>query len=219
MTIADQLLAVRSRLPAGVKLVAVSKNRPAADILEARAAGQRAFGENKAREMAAKRELLPPDTEWHFIGHLQTNKVKYIAPFVSMIHSVDSLKLLRAIDAEAARYNRVIPCLLQFHIAEEETKSGLSPGEAEAMLISGEWKALRHVSLAGIMGMATFTSDREQIRKEFRMLRYLFMDLRSRFFDGNPFFSEISMGMSSDYDIAVEEGSTMVRIGTTIFGS
>lgn len=217
MVIADSIRQIRSTLPLQVRLVAVSKTKPPEDMMEAYGAGQRLFGENKAQELAAKYPRLPADTEWHFIGHLQTNKVKIIAPLVSMIHSVDSLRLLQVIDREASLLGRVIPCLLEFRIAGEETKFGLSRTEAETLLRSAEFAGLRHVTIAGVMGMASLTDDMNQVRREFRSLRENFEGLKKEFFPGHQDFREISMGMSSDYHIAVEEGSTMVRIGTTIF--
>ena len=217
MAIADSIRQIRSTLPPHVRLVAVSKTKPPEDMMEAYGAGQRLFGENKAQELAAKHPRMPADTEWHFIGHLQTNKVKIIASLVSMIHSVDSLRLLQVIDREASLFGRVIPCLLEFRIAGEETKFGLSRTEAETLLRSPEFARLRHVTIAGVMGMASFTDDMNQVRSEFRSLRENFEGLKKEFFPGHQGFREISMGMSSDYRIAVEEGSTMVRIGTTIF--
>lgn len=218
MSIAENIDLVKSHLPVQVKLVAVSKTKPVEMLMEAYRHGQRAFGENKVQEMVAKYEAMPKDIEWHFIGHLQTNKIKYMASFVHLIHGVDSFKLLKAIDAEARKVGRIIPCLLQFHIAEEETKFGLSLDEALEMLDSEEYRALKHISLSGVMGMATFTDDETQIRKEFAALKSYFDNLKTNYFSGNPQFKEISMGMSGDYLIAVEEGSTMVRIGSTIFG-
>jgi PLP dependent protein len=218
-TISENLLNIKSSLPQEIKLVAVSKNHPWTAILEAYNSGQRCFGENKAQEMASKQSLLPNDIEWHCIGHLQTNKVKYIAPFVSMIHSVDSLRLLQVIDKEALKNRRVIRCLLQFHIAEEETKSGLSSVDAIKILESPEFPEMKNILISGVMGMATFTDEENQIRKEFRNLKSVFGFLRERFFADHPWFREISMGMSSDYRIAIEEGSTMVRIGSSIFGT
>lgn len=185
---------------------------------EAYRQGQCAFGENKVQEMVAKYEMLPKDIEWHFIGHLQTNKVKYIAPFVYLIHGVDSFKLLKSIDKEAGKINRIIPCLLQFHIAEEETKFGFSMEEATEMLSSEEFKLIENVRISGVMGMATYTENENQIRKEFSHLKTIFNQLKMAYFSDFPAFKEISMGMSGDYQIAVEEGSTMVRIGSTIFG-
>lgn len=218
MSIAENIDLVKSHLPAHVQLVAVSKTKPVELLMEAYNHGQRSFGENKVQEMVAKFEAMPKDIEWHFIGHLQTNKIKYMASFVHLIHGVDSFKLLKAIDAEARKVERIIPCLLQFHIAEEETKFGLSLDEATEMLESSEFKQLENVRLSGVMGMATFTDDETQIRKEFRNLKSIFDRLKTDFFASHPDFREISMGMSGDYQIAVEEGSTMVRIGSTIFG-
>jgi pyridoxal phosphate enzyme (YggS family) len=209
---------IRASLPAGVRLVAVSKFKPAEDISALYQHGQRVFGENHAQEMKAKHEILPKDIEWHFIGHLQTNKVKYIAPYVSLIHSIDSLDLLKEVNKQAVKNNRVIPCLLQFHIADEETKFGFSLEECTAMLGSPDYQELKNVKIHGVMGMATFTDDQEQIRREFQHLHQIFQELKSIYFAQNPDFKEISMGMSGDYPIAVEEGSTLVRIGSAIFG-
>lgn len=218
MSIAENIDIVKSHLPAQVQLVAVSKTKPVEMLTEAYNHGQRAFGENKVQEMVAKYEAMPKDIDWHFIGHLQTNKIKYIAPFVHLIHGVDSFKLLKSINTEARKVNRIIPCLLQFHIAEEETKFGLSMDEATQMLNSAEFKQLENVHLSGVMGMATFTNDETQIRKEFATLKRYFDSLKTDYFQGNSGFKEISMGMSGDYLLAVEEGSTMVRVGSTIFG-
>ena len=209
---------IRAFLPAGVRLVAVSKFKPAEDISALYQHGQRVFGENHAQEMKAKHEILPKDIEWHFIGHLQTNKVKYIAPYVSLIHSIDSLDLLKEVNKQAVKNNRVIPCLLQFHIADEETKFGFSLEECTAMLGSPDYQELKNVKIHGVMGMATFTDDQEQVRREFQHLHQIFQELKSIYFAQNPDFKEISMGMSEDYPIAVEEGSTLVRIGSAIFG-
>jgi hypothetical protein len=219
MTIAENIHTLKNRLPAEVRLVAVSKTKPVSALMEAYQAGQRLFGENKAVEMVSKHAAMPPDVEWHFIGHLQTNKVRVIAPFVACIHSVDSGKLLAEINKEAAKNNRIIPCLLQFYIAREETKFGLSPEEAFEILNSDTFKAFRNIRINGVMGMATFTDNMEQVRQEFRTLREIFGHLKADFFQDQPAFREISMGMSDDYQIAVEEGSTMVRIGSTIFGA
>jgi len=194
-------------------LVAVSKTKSVEAILEAYNAGQRIFGENKVQEMVEKYEALPKDIQWHLIGHLQTNKVKYIAPFVSLIQSVDSFKLLQEINKEAAKNNRIIDCLLQIHIAKEETKFGLSFDEAKKIIFSPETKALKNIKIVGLMGMATNTDNQEQIREEFRTLHKFF--LNSQFSTIN---SQLSMGMSSDYKIAIEEGSNLVRIGSAIFG-
>ena len=218
MSIAENIDQINSNLNANIQLVAVSKTKPAELLMEAYRHGQRAFGENKVQEMVGKYEELPKDIEWHFIGHLQTNKVKYIAPFVHLIHGVDSYKLLKSIDSEAKKIGRVIHCLLQFHIAEEETKFGLSMDEAAEMLNSDEYKLLKNVQISGVMGMATYTDNEDQIRKEFACLKMYFDRLKTDFFSGNSDFKEISMGMSGDYLLAIEEGSTMVRIGSTIFG-
>ena len=218
MGIAENIDKIKTSLPKDVTLVAVSKTKPADMLMEAYNHGQRIFGENKVQEMSAKYELLPKDIEWHFIGHLQTNKIKYMVSFVSMIHAVDSLKLLQAINFEAMKFNRVIPCLLQFHIAEEETKFGLSMAEAVAILKSEELELLKNVKIAGVMGMATFTDDENQVRKEFSNLKSYFDLIKVGYFADQQYFKEISMGMSDDYPIAVEEGSTMVRIGSNIFG-
>jgi len=201
------------------KLIAVSKTHPPERVLELYNQGQRIFGENRVQELTAKQEALPKDIEWHLIGHLQTNKVKYIAPFVACIHSVDSWKLLEEIDKQAAKHGRVIDCLLQFHIAEEETKFGLDEAEAAELLQSPGFPLLAHVRITGVMGMATFTDDKAQVRREFRHLKQIFDDLKARYFQTHPAFREISMGMSGDYELAVEEGSTMVRVGTLLFGA
>jgi hypothetical protein len=201
-----------------VALVAVSKTHQPERILELYRQGQRIFGENRVQEMLEKHAALPGDIEWHLIGHLQTNKVKYIAPFVHMIHSVDSLKLLREIDKQALATHRTINCLLQFHIALEDTKFGLSLEEAGVLLSDAAFKNLHNVRICGVMGMATYTDDMEQVRREFRWLKHIFDQLKQEFFPDAPCFREISMGMSNDWRIAVEEGSTMVRIGSLIFG-
>jgi PLP dependent protein len=216
--ISGNIIFIRQQLPPGVRLVAVSKTKPAGDIMEAYEAGQRIFGENRAGEMASKRDLLPKDIDWHLIGHLQTNKVKSIISFVSLIESVDSLKLLKVIDSEASKQSRTVDCLLQFHIASEETKFGFSINEAEQMIASDEFQSLRNIRICGVMGMATYTDEAEKVRMEFRTLRGYFETLKDRYFTRNPDFCEISMGMSGDYIIAISEGSTMVRIGSLIFG-
>lgn len=200
------------------KLVAVSKTKPKEAILELYEQGQRDFGENKAQELTPKYETLPKDIRWHMIGHLQTNKVKYIAPFVHLIHSVDSQKVLKEINKEARKNERVIDCLLQFKIAQEDTKYGFDLPEAEAMLQSEAFQNYEHVRITGVMGMATFTDDEAQVRREFQKLREIFNVLKNKYFADEPAFKEISMGMSDDYKIAIEEGSTMVRIGTLLFG-
>ena len=217
--IKENLTKIQSTIPSDVTLVAVSKTKPVSDLQEVYDAGQRVFGENKVQEMTEKYEILPKDIQWHLIGHLQTNKVKYIAPFVSLIHSVDSMKLLNEINKEAKKNNRVIDCLLQFHIAEEETKFGLSIEEAKELLESKEFVEMQNVSIVGIMGMASFTENIETVRHEFRVLESYFQILKSHFFKFNHDFKEISMGMSGDYLLAIEEGSTMVRVGSTIFGT
>ncbi len=218
MSIAEKINQLKSELEPKVTLVAVSKTKPNEAILEAYQVGQRVFGENKVQELSAKFEALPKDIEWHFIGHLQTNKVKYMAPFVSLIHGIDSLKLLKTVDKEAQKNNRRISVLLQFHIAEEESKFGLNLDEARELLCSEDYREMQWVEIRGIMGMATFTDDEQQIRREFAQLKSIFDSLKAEFFADDDQFSEISMGMSGDYELAVEEGSTMVRIGSSIFG-
>lgn len=200
-------------------LVAVSKTKPIEDLQEAYDAGIRDFGENKVQEIQEKQPLLPSDVRWHMIGHLQSNKVKYIAPFVHLIHGVDSFKLLQEINKQGKKIDRVIPCLLQIHIAEEETKFGFDKTEMEVMLNSKEFLDLTHVRIAGVMGMATFTENQDQVRKEFRGLKQLFEELKTKTLPNFVQLEDISMGMSGDYLIAQEEGSTMVRIGSAIFGS
>jgi len=216
--IKNNLSEILSTIPAHVKLIAVSKFHPIETILNAFQAGQKIFGENKVQELVRKQALLPNEIEWHLIGHLQSNKVKYIAPFVHLIHGVDSLSLLQTINKEALKNNRIINCLLQLHIAEEETKFGLSFDEAEKILESIKNSPLQNICIAGLMGMATFTDEKDQVRKEFRFLSECFRKFKNEFFIDNPAFKELSMGMSDDYQIAIEEGSTMVRIGTAIFG-
>ena len=217
--IKENLNIVRATVPSDVTLIAVSKTKPVSDLQEAYDAGQRIFGENKALEMRDKHQALPDDIQWHFIGHLQTNKIKYIAPFVTLIHAIDSLSLLEAVNKEAAKNNRVINCLLQFHIAQEETKFGLDMEEARAMLESESYKNLNNINICGVMGMATFTDDAAQVRDEFKSLKNIFETLKENYFKGNESFKEISMGMSDDYPIAIEEGATMVRVGSKIFGA
>lgn len=216
--IGEQVKSIKDSLPEGVRLIAVSKFHPNEAILEAYEAGQRLFGENHVQELTAKHESLPKDIEWHFIGHLQTNKVKYIAPFVSLIHGIDTPKLLKVVDKEGAKVGRVIPCLLQLHIASEETKFGFSREECLEMLSSSIISDLHHVQICGLMGMATNTDDEEQIRKEFHTLHSFFKELKESYFKDEPAFKELSMGMSDDYPIAIEEGSTLIRVGTMIFG-
>jgi hypothetical protein len=219
MSISENLRYYKDQLPAEVRLIAVSKTKPVTTIMEAYHAGQRVFGENKAQDMADKYGRLPSDIQWHFIGHLQTNKVKLIAPFVKLIHAVDSLRLLKEINKQAHINNRVIDCLLQFHIAEEDTKFGLNMEEATDMLSDKEFKNLINVSITGVMGMATLTEDEHQISREFEQLHQIFAQLKNTVFMEQPSFCEISMGMSDDYKIALEKGSTMIRIGTGIFGA
>ena len=209
---------VLSHLPQGVRLVAISKYHPNEYIEAAYAEGQRTFGESHEQELRQKVETLPKDIRWHFIGHLQTNKVKYIAPYITMIEAVDSLKLLKEIDKQAAKCERVIDVLLELHIAEEETKYGLTPDALRELLTGGEWRTLCHVRICGLMMMASFVEDEEQIRSEFRLAHSLFDEVKAKYFADCDYFCERSWGMSHDYRIAVEEGSTMVRIGTTIFG-
>ena len=218
MDIGTNIQKLKSGLPKGVKLVAVSKTKPNEDILAAYHKGHRIFGENKVQELTRKQEELPKDIEWHFIGHPQSNKVKYMAPFVALIHGVDSLKLLKTINKEAKKNNRTIRCLLQFHIAEESTKFGLNEDEAVEILESEQYKQLTNVEIDGVMGMATYTDDTDQVRKEFRKLRTIFEKLKAQYFSDRDSFCEISMGMSDDFPIAVEEGSTMIRVGSKIFG-
>lgn len=218
MDIRENIRKIKEGLPSNVTLVAVSKTKPVDDILEAYDSGHLIFGENKVQDLVQKYETLPKDIEWHMIGHLQTNKVKYIAPFIHLIHAVDSLKLLKVINNEALKNGRVVSCLLQFHIASEETKYGLSLSEAEELLSSKDYMGLTNVGIQGVMGMATFTDDKGKIRKEFRTLKGIFDKLKSKYFRGEASFKEISMGMSDDYLLAIEEGSTLVRIGSSIFG-
>jgi len=216
MSVKENLQEVIEKIPEYVRLVAVSKTKPNEMIKEVYDAGQRVFGENKAQELIVKYPALPKDIKWHFIGHLQTNKIKFIAPYVSMIEAVDSLKLLKEINKQAQKNERTIDCLLQFHIAVEEVKFGFSKEEAIEMLESESFQSLKNIRIAGVMGMATFTSNMEQVRNEFRTLKNSFDFFKKKYFDDN--FKEISMGMSGDYKIAIEEGSTNVRIGTAIFG-
>ncbi len=211
--IAQNLLKIKAELPADVTLVAVSKTMPQADIMQAYNAGHKIFGENKVQELEEKQKELPQDIEWHMIGHVQRNKVKYMAPFVSLIHAVDSFKLLREIDKEAKKNNRTIPCLLQIKIAEEESKFGMEKEEALNLLTSEAFKALKNVKIIGLMGMATNTDNQKQVSEEFRSLRSLYDSLKEDYG-----FSVLSMGMTGDYDLALKHGSNMVRIGSAIFG-
>jgi PLP dependent protein len=216
--IEKNIRSLRKELPASVKIVAVSKTKPVSDILSAYNAGQRIFGENRVQELITKKSQLPADIEWHFIGHLQSNKVKQIVPSAVTIQSVDSFRLLSVIDREAQKADVITDCLIQFHIAREETKFGFSPEEAMETFRSNEFKALHNVRIRGVMGMATFTQDMEAVREEFRFLRKWFVLIKQKFFTEKNEFSEISMGMSGDYMIAIEEGATIVRIGSLIFG-
>lgn len=218
MSIATNLQSIKSSLAEDVTLVAVSKTKPIADLMEAYDAGQRIFGENKIQEMAEKWEQMPKDIQWHMIGHVQTNKVKFMAQFVSLIHGVDSLKLLQEINKQALKNNRIIDCLLQIHIAEEETKFGLDEKELASLLSSNEFQQMKNIRITGLMGMATFTDNQNQIRKEFLHLKSIFDQLK-KLQTANCELQTISMGMSGDYQIAIECGSTMVRIGSSIFGN
>ncbi len=218
-SVSDNLKRIYSQLPQNVTLVAVSKTKPAELIKEAYDAGQRIFGENKVQELVDKYEVLPKDIEWHMIGHLQRNKVKFIAPFVALIHGVDSFRLLKAINKEGAKIDRVVPCLLQIHIASEETKFGLDEQELFEILESQDYQSLENIRIKGLMGMATYTDDEDQVSDEFRKLKKLFDVAGQRYFEGDNEFSFLSMGMSGDYHIALKEGSNMVRIGSAIFGA
>lgn len=218
MGIAENITSLRKEIPQNVKIIAVSKTRPVTDLLTTYNAGQRAFGENKVQELIQKQPLMPGDVEWHMIGHLQSNKIKHIVSWIHLIHSVDSLKLLVEINREAVKINRIVDCLLQIHIAREESKFGLSFEEASSLLSSDEYKRASHIRIRGLMGMATFTDDEIQVRKEFDQLASCFTMIREKWFHEDALFSERSMGMSGDYKLAIEAGSTMVRIGTSIFG-
>jgi len=219
MSITDNLIEIKKKLPDHVRLIAVSKTKPAECILELYQYGQRIFGENRVQEITEKYQQLPSDIEWHFIGHLQTNKVKFITPFISFIHSIDSLKLLNEINKEAQKNNRVINCLLEMYIATEETKFGLDLSESIALLESPEYKKMNHIRICGVMGIATFTEDLTRVRNEFKNLASYYNQIKTRYFSNQSYFKEISMGMSNDYETAIQEGSTLVRIGTSIFGS
>lgn len=218
MSIASNIQQLKLALPEGVTLVAVSKFHPAEAIKEAYATGHRVFGESKAQEVTAKYEQLPNDIEWHFIGHLQKNKIKYIAPFIHTIHSIDSLELLKDVNKQALRFNRTIRVLLQIHVAAEETKFGFTPAECLELVQSDALDSLTNLIVGGIMGMATNTENEELIRKEFRMLHTLFTELKNGYYAGKETFTELSMGMSHDYTLAIQEGSTMIRVGSLIFG-
>lgn len=218
MSVAEQITRLQKELPEGVKLLAISKYQPIEAIQEAYDAGQRMFGENHIQEMAAKAAVLPKDIEWHFTGHVQTNKIKHMAPFVSLVHAVDSFRLLREIDKHAAKHNRRIDCLLQIHIAQEDTKYGLTIDECRRLLANEPWRELEHVRITGLMAMGSNTDDMEQVRREFRQMKQLFDELRATYFANAPSFCQLSEGMTDDYPIAIEEGSTIVRIGSMIFG-
>lgn len=219
MSIKNNLLEVKAEIPQGVELVAISKYHPVEALQEAYDAGQRIFGESHVQELVGKEAVLPKDIIWHFIGHLQTNKVKYIAPFISLIHAVDTMKLLKEIDKQAEKAGRKINCLLQMHIAQEETKFGFAPDELKEMLAAGEWRQYEHVQIAGLMCMATNTDDQNQIQQEFHYARTIYDDVKKTYFSDDEQFKELSMGMSSDYTIAINEGCTMVRVGSKIFGN
>ncbi len=219
MSIKNNIAEIRKHIPENVKLVCVSKFHPETAILEAYNSGERIFGESRVQEMAQKQPLLPSDIHWHFIGHLQSNKIKYMIDFVELIHGVHSFKLLQEINKHAEKAGRRVACLLQVHIAQEETKFGFTEEELREMMESAEFKGLNHVEIYGLMGMATFTDDEKRVRSEFQMLKTLFDKFKMDYFSDNPFFTELSMGMSDDYKIAIEEGSTMVRVGSKIFGS
>jgi len=218
MSIARNLEQFIGQLPQGTRLVAVSKTHPEQDILEAYAAGQRIFGENRVQELVAKHQALPKDIEWHFIGHLQKNKAKHIAPFVAMVHAVDSLELLAVLDQQARRHGRVIPCLLQLHVAQEQTKHGMAWHELLSLLDSPAFRQAENVRVDGLMAMATFSDDQDQVCREFAYVAERFAELRQGFFADKPHFRELSMGMSGDWPLAVGLGSTLVRVGSAIFG-
>jgi pyridoxal phosphate enzyme (YggS family) len=216
--IADNINLLKQSLPESVRLVAVSKTKPAGAVLEAYLTGHRCFGENRVQELLAKKDLLPADIEWHLIGHLQRNKVKLVVPFISLIHSVDSFRLVTAINEESRAIGKVTDILLQVHIAREETKYGFSPDEIHEMIVSPEYAAMKNMRICGLMGMATFTDDMDRVREEFRSLATLFASLKASVFSGSDSFRELSMGMSGDFRIAICEGSTMIRVGSLIFG-
>jgi len=217
-SIRENILRLKDEIPQNVVLVAISKTHLPDMIMEAYGTGHRIFGENKVQEMVGKYEVLPKDIRWHMVGHLQSNKVKYLAPFVSLIHSVDSLKLLQEINKQATKNGRVIDCLLQLHIAEEEEKFGLSFDEVKALLQSVDYRSFQNIRIVGLMGMATFTDDMDKVRKEFKGLRQVFCEIKTLFIEGNDDFQILSMGMSGDYKVAIAEGSTMIRVGSIIFG-
>jgi len=216
--IAERIVALKAELPDGVTLVAVSKTHPASSVQEAYASGHRDFGENRVQELVQKQAELPQDIRWHLIGHLQRNKVKAIAPFVHLIHSIDSERLLHEVNHQAQGCDRVIDVLLQFHVAQEETKHGFSLEEAEEMLHSNRFSAMRNIRVTGVMGMATLTDDKAQISSEFQQLRSIYTHLKTHFFPNDEHFATLSMGMSGDYELAIGEGSNMIRVGSAIFG-
>ena len=218
MSIAQNIVQLKTSLPQGVTLVAVSKFHPVEALWEAYNAGQRVFGESRAQELSTKQKVLPEDIEWHFIGHLQTNKIKYMIPYVAMIHGIDSYKLLAEVNKQAVKAGRTVNCLLQIHVAQEETKFGFSPEECKEMLNVGEWKELTHVRIRGLMGMASNTDCIEQINREFCSLNRLFNEIKTTWFTHSDTFCELSMGMSHDYHEAIAAGSTLVRVGSKIFG-
>lgn len=215
----EKLKLIQEELPTGVKLVAVSKTKPFEEILEFYNAGQRIFGENKVQEIIAKHDYLPKDIQWHFIGHLQRNKVKFIVPFVELIHGVDSFRLLTEINKQGENIDRKVNCLLQFHIASEESKFGLNWSEAAELLDSDEFKSLNNIRICGVMGMASYTDDQDIVRSEFKNLKDYFEKIKQIYFPSEVTFKEISMGMSGDYKIAIEEGSTLIRVGSLLFGT
>lgn len=218
MSIQSNIQELRKHIPSDVKLVCVSKFHPAETVMEAYDAGERIFGESRVQELVQKQPELPADIQWHFIGHLQTNKIKFIVPFVKLIHGVDSWKVLNEINKQAEKAAKKTACLLQVHIADEETKFGFSEEELIDLISGNELQNLHNVQIAGLMGMATYTEDENQVRKEFRSLKILFDKIKSEYFSNDDVFCELSMGMSQDYQIAIGEGSTMIRIGTSIFG-
>lgn len=219
MSVAENLKNIKSIIPPHITLVAISKTHPPEVIMEAYNAGHRIFGENKVQEMISKQEIMPKDIQWHLVGHLQTNKVKYVAPFVSLIHSVDSAKLLKEINKYGAKNGRVIDCLLQVHIAEEDTKFGLSAQELDTMLSTSALAGYAYVRVVGLMGMATFTDNMDQVRREFKGLADTYKKVKQKYFANQPSFNTLSMGMSGDFEVAIEEGSTMIRVGSRIFGA
>jgi pyridoxal phosphate enzyme (YggS family) len=218
MSIQDNIIAIKKEIPQSVKLIAVSKTKPIEYIEQAYSCGQRVFGENKAQEMRDKHEKLPKDIRWHFIGHLQENKIKYIIQYVNMIHSIDSLHILSEINKKANKINRIVDCLFEMDISHEESKFGMSLDQASTLVNSDEFKQMNNVRICGVMGVGSITDDKQQTEKEFNNLREIFQQLKNKFFSDKDFFKEISMGMTGDYKIAISQGSTMIRIGSKIFG-